>query len=180
MKLPLPSELRFARKQANLTQEQLASLSGVSQSVIAKIENGKVDPSYSTVVKLFSTLEKQSGKTLLVREVMHRGIASVKPSDAVSLASTKMKNLGVSQLPVVSGGKVVGLISEEDVLKAIEKNFASSVAVREIASPAPPFISSSAPASALPSILHISPLVCVFENSKLVGVDTRSDMLNVF
>ena len=34
------------RKQLGLTQIQLANLAGVSQSLIAKLESGRIDPSY--------------------------------------------------------------------------------------------------------------------------------------
>ena len=180
--LPLPSELKTARLLAGLTQVELAVLSGVSQSVIAKIENNKVDPAYSTVAKLFSSLEKinKGVKLVLVRDVMHRRIETVAPNDSLVQASTKMRRLGVSQLPIVSKNKLVGLISESDILSAIENGADKTTLVRIVASPAPPVISSDAPASALQSILHHSQIVCVIDNSKLVGVVTKTDLLTVF
>ncbi len=180
--LPLPSELKTARLLAGLTQVELAAQSGVSQSVIAKIENNKVDPAYSTVAKLFSTLEKanKGAKLVLVRDVMHRNIETLAPNDSLILASTKMRRLGVSQLPIVNKNKLVGLISENDILNAIENGADKTTLVKIIASPAPPVISSDAPASALQSILRYSQIVCVMDNSKLVGVVTRSDLLTVF
>ncbi len=181
MQLPLPSELKLARKQAGLTQVQLAAASGVSQSVIAKIETGGVDPAYSTVQKLFAALEKSAPSVKLVREVMHRRVVTVAPSDKVMVASRKMKKLGVSQLPVVSNGKLVGLLSEDDVMRAVEKSFATNKTnVARIMSPSPPVLSSSVPASVLPSILHHSAIVCVVDGGKLVGVVTRADLLTVF
>lgn len=177
--MPLPSELKRARKQAELTQVQLASLSHVSQSVIAKIENGKVDPAYSTVLKLFEVLEKTEKKVKLVKDVMHRNLVVVSPSDLILIASRKMKKFGVSQLPVVSNGKLIGLIDESDILSAVEKN-KTNLKVSDVISPAPPVVSSTVPASALPAVLRFSPIVCVVDNNKLVGVVTRSDLLTVF
>jgi len=46
------------RKELGLTQSKLAASAGVSQSIIAKIEAGSVDPSYSVVQRLFSALER--------------------------------------------------------------------------------------------------------------------------
>jgi len=178
MNLPLPSELKLARTQAGLTQVQLAGISGVSQSVIAKIENSTVDPAYSTVTRLFAALENSVAKVKLVRQVMHRSVVTVSPNDSVSSASRIMKRLGVSQLPVVSKGSVVGLLSESDVVRAVEKGLPlASALVKNVLSPAPPVISGSAPASSLPSILHHSPIVCVVEGNKLIGVVTRADLL---
>ncbi len=178
--ISLPSELKTARVLAGLTQIELSCLSGVSQSVIAKIENGQVDPAYSTVSKLFAALEKTDKSIKLVADVMHRSIATVVPSDSLVVASTKMRRLGVSHLPIVSKNSLVGLISESDILGAIEKGLQKTTAVKQVASPTPPIISSDAPASALQSILHFSPIVCVVEKNKLVGVVTRSDLLTGF
>ena len=47
------------RRKLNLTQKQLAKLSGVSQSLIAKIESNRIDPSYSKVVSIFHALENE-------------------------------------------------------------------------------------------------------------------------
>ena len=41
------NEISRLRKQLGLTQAELAKLSGVSQSLIAKLEAGKIEPSYS-------------------------------------------------------------------------------------------------------------------------------------
>ncbi len=180
MQLPLSSELKLARKQAGLTQVELAKLSGVSQSVIAKIENGKVDPAYSTVTKLFAAIEKIEKNVKTIKDVMCRRVAVAKPSDTVLETSKKMKKRGISQLPIVSNNKIIGLISENDLLTASEKHLPSNTPVCKIASPAPPIISSSAPASALQAILRHSPIVCVVEDNKLVGVVTKSDLLIVF
>lgn len=181
MKLPLPSELKLGRKQAGLTQVQLAAISGVSQSVIAKIENGQVDPAYSTVQKLFAGLEKTAKGTRLVSDVMHRGVEVASTMDLLALVSRKMKRLGVSQLPVVLHGSIVGLVSEDDVMRAIERGEKPlHVRVKQVMSASPPTISSTAPASVLSSILHFSPIVCVVQGSKLVGVVTRADLLTIF
>jgi DNA-binding XRE family transcriptional regulator len=45
--------LKEERKQAKLTQEELASRIGAKKSYISKIENGKTDIQISTLFKLF-------------------------------------------------------------------------------------------------------------------------------
>lgn len=47
-----------ARKQAGLTQEQLAARSGLPQSHISRIENARLSPSHTTLEKLASALGK--------------------------------------------------------------------------------------------------------------------------
>ena len=53
------SELRILRKKIGLTQSELAKQASVSQSLIAKIESKKIDPSYTNAKKIFETLQKK-------------------------------------------------------------------------------------------------------------------------
>lgn len=58
----LVGEVIQTRRSQNLSQRNLASISGIKQSVIARMESGKTDPRLSTVMKLLSTM----GKTLSI------------------------------------------------------------------------------------------------------------------
>jgi transcriptional regulator with XRE-family HTH domain len=53
----LPDRLKYMRERRNMTQAELASKSGVSQSTIAQIESGKKDPSLSTIKKVAEALD---------------------------------------------------------------------------------------------------------------------------
>jgi transcriptional regulator with XRE-family HTH domain len=58
--------LKEARKEANLTQEQLAEKTGTKKSYISKIENGKGNINLSTLIKIFEIgLNKRIGLTFL-------------------------------------------------------------------------------------------------------------------
>jgi len=46
--------LRAARERAGLTQRELARRSGTSQSVVARIEQGRTDPSSATLARLLA------------------------------------------------------------------------------------------------------------------------------
>lgn len=52
----LPTRITYLRERRNLTQSELAIAAGVSQSTIAHIENGKKDPSLSTLKKISHAL----------------------------------------------------------------------------------------------------------------------------
>lgn len=58
----LVGEVIQTRKSQNLSQRELASISGIKQSVIARMESGKTDPRLSTIMKLLATM----GKTLSI------------------------------------------------------------------------------------------------------------------
>jgi len=47
--------LRAGRKEANLTQEQLAEKIGTKKSYISRLENGKCDIQLSTLYKIFES-----------------------------------------------------------------------------------------------------------------------------
>ncbi|QMU65428.1 MAG: helix-turn-helix domain-containing protein [Flavobacteriaceae bacterium] len=49
-------EIKKARKQRNLTQEQLGELVGVKKAQISKIENSTTDARFSTIMKVFKVL----------------------------------------------------------------------------------------------------------------------------
>ncbi|MCI0561598.1 MAG: helix-turn-helix domain-containing protein, partial [Nitrososphaera sp.] len=70
------------RKQLGLTQKELADLAGVSQSLVAKIESGKIDPAYSKVMQILSALENEQNKgKKTAQQIMSLGLAYVSPSD---------------------------------------------------------------------------------------------------
>lgn len=58
--------LKAARKDANLTQEQLAEKAGTKKSYISKLENGKGNIQLSTLIRIFEQgLNRRIGLTFL-------------------------------------------------------------------------------------------------------------------
>lgn len=58
--------VKAARKDANLTQEQLAKKAGTKKSYISKIENGKGNTQLSTLIWIFEQgLNRRIGLTFL-------------------------------------------------------------------------------------------------------------------
>lgn len=58
----LVGEVVKTRKEKHISQRELEDLTGVKQSVIARMESGKTDPQLSTVLKLLVSM----GKTLTI------------------------------------------------------------------------------------------------------------------
>jgi ribosome-binding protein aMBF1 (putative translation factor) len=57
--------IKEARKEAHLTQEDLAKRTGTKKSYISRVENGKIDIQISTLFKIFEEgLGKRLGLTL--------------------------------------------------------------------------------------------------------------------
>lgn len=64
--LPSLEEIIRKRKVLNLTQKQVSQLAGVSQSLIAKLESGKIDPSYTKVKAILDVLDRLETKAEVI------------------------------------------------------------------------------------------------------------------
>jgi predicted transcriptional regulator len=169
-----------ARRKLGITQHQLAKMAGVSQSLIAKIEAGKIDPAYSKATRIIETLERQkSAKEKTAAELMHTGIEVISAGETLHSAAQKMRKLSISQLPVVEGKQAVGSISEQTVLA----NFSSgpkkmaNLRVSEVMDDAFPTTLPSTPVSAVAALLRHYPAVLVMERGKIAGIITKADLL---
>ena len=178
--IPDVKEIRVLRKRHNLTQNQLAGLSGVSQSLIAKLESGLIDPSYGNFRKLHDVLtgisEKKEPKA---GDVASARIVSASRNDLLVNAVRRMKKHGISQLPVREGTNLVGLLAERDVIEIIHQGRdAGKLRVSEAMGDAPPAVPLKTPLRIITELLRVSPLVVVTKNGKPSGVVTKADVLN--
>ena len=168
------STIRRLRIEAGLTQRELARLVGVSQAHIAKIENEKVDPRLSTVNKILNVLTGDRG--LRCKDIMTKGVISVKPDDKISYVSDLMVKHAISQLPVIEDGRVIGTITEEDIVRDLSSTVAQEK-VRKIMGPPLPTVSEDTETSVVKSLLERYPGVLVVREERIVGIITRSDLL---
>src|SRR3989344_3585870 len=104
-------EIREIRKKLGMTQTELANRAGVSQSLIAKIESGRIDPTYTKTQKIFAALsELEKKEEIKAGQIMTARIIGVAPADSIKEAIAKMKKSQISQLPVVEDHKLVGMV----------------------------------------------------------------------
>ena len=61
------------------------------------------------------------GSSVEISEVMHHGAITTTPDTPLTEAAMVMVNNKIGGLPVVKGGKVVGIITETDVFRAFVK-----------------------------------------------------------
>ncbi|MFH1200406.1 MAG: CBS domain-containing protein [Candidatus Micrarchaeota archaeon] len=169
------------RRRLGLTQSELAKAAGVSQSLVAKIEAGRLDPSYSNAKALLDALEAAGrGEEKRAKDVMHHPIISAKSGEMLSQAVGLMRRHGFSQLPVEDEhGKIVGSLSEKSLLEKMEAGKVDSKAakVADVMDEAFPSVSESTPVSAIVSLLHDAQAVLVLRKDKIAGVVTKSDLL---
>jgi predicted transcriptional regulator len=166
--------LKKLRTEAGLTQKRLAELAGVSQAHIAKIEQGKVDPRLSTVNRVLDVLtEKKQNKS---RDIMTKGVLFAKPNDTILRISEVMMRHAISQMPVMSGNRVVGTITEETIIRNLRSNLAEE-RVRKVMSGALPTVQEETSIDAVRKTLEKHQGVLVARGKEIVGIVTRSDLL---
>ncbi len=173
-------ELKILRKKHSLTQSQLAKLAGVSQSLIAKIEAGLIDPSYGNFRKLYDVLtglqEKDEPKA---GDLMTGKLISVGRENLLADVVKKMKQHNISQLPVTEKDIIVGLISESDVIETIhEGKDARKLKAEDVMENVPPTVPVETPLRIVTELLRMSPLLVITDKGKAKGVITKSDILN--
>ncbi|HLC47711.1 MAG TPA: CBS domain-containing protein [Candidatus Norongarragalinales archaeon] len=180
--LPELMEIKRSRKALHLTQARLAQLSGVSQSFVAKIESGRMDPAYGLARKIFGVLEKsEKGGERAARDVMRTRILSVKSNEKLSVAISLMQRNEVSQLIVLDNHHhIIGSITEKGILERMEEdiNFnPRSIRVESALEDAFPTLGENTPLSSITHILRHSVAVVVMAGNKPSGIITKSDLL---
>ena len=166
--------IKQLRLEAGLTQKQLAQLAGVSQAHIAKIEQAKVDPRLSTVNKIMEVL--RAGREKQCKDVMTEAVIFAGPSESVLKASETMVKKGVSQLPILDKGRVVGTITEENIVRNLKSDL-SGARVTEIMGPPLPVVPEVTLLDQVLGLLENSAGVLISRGRTVVGIITRSDLL---
>ncbi|MFQ5657143.1 MAG: cyclic nucleotide-binding/CBS domain-containing protein [Candidatus Methylomirabilales bacterium] len=64
----------------------------------------------------------QDPKTLKVRDVMTRGLITVPPDCPLRDVAALMMEKGVRRVLVSRGGKIIGIVSDTDVFRAVEES----------------------------------------------------------
>ncbi|MEM3608951.1 MAG: CBS domain-containing protein [Candidatus Bathyarchaeia archaeon] len=166
--------LKKLRMEAGLTQKKLADLVGVSQAHIAKVEQGKVDPRLSTVNKILEVLTKKRQKRC--KDIMTKGVLFARPNDTILKISEVMVRHAISQIPVISGKRVIGTITEETIIRNLRSNLAGEKA-KNVMDPPLPTVQEETSIEAVRSLLEKNQGVLVARGKEIVGIITRSDLL---
>jgi cystathionine beta-synthase len=116
---------------------------------------------------------------LIVRRYQEGGAVTLSPNDSLMLAYRRMKLFDVSQIPVMDGERVVGIVDESDLVLHLHTDPArfqdpvSTAMVRTLETIAP-----SAPIGDLLPIFQRDHVAIVAERGHFVGLITRIDLLN--
>jgi predicted transcriptional regulator len=171
-------EVKPLRRGLGLTQKQLAQAAGVSQSLIAKVEAGLLDPSYSAGRRILSALRSmKQQREPCAREVMQRRVIACRSDEKLAAAIAKMERHAISQLPVLDGDNVVGLLTESGIVQNMQRIRHDETLVGDVMGEAPPIVPLETPRRAIAELLGIYSLLLVKERGKLRGIISKADLL---
>ena len=166
------TKLKEIRTKLGITQKHFAQIAGVSQSLIAKIESGRIDPSYSNVVKIEQAIELlRKKKEKEAREIMTKKAITASPGEKIEKIIKIMTKHKISQVPIVEKGNIIGLVTEGSILEKKGKTASENMIE------SPPTVSGNAKISVIRALLEFYPIVVVKEKDKLSGVITKADLI---
>ncbi len=182
--LPRIESIRQIRQKVGVTQKKLADMTGVSTSMINQIESGRSRPSYDTARRIFDSLATLEGASSshTVGDFCSSDIVRLKPSDTLHDAIRRMHELSISQIPVIDGADVVGLISEDGIVRHISEMGEAGIKKARLSDtmePVPPIVDHKTPANVLVPLIRYSKCILVSRNTRIVGIITASDTLKM-
>ena len=117
-----------------------------------------------------------------VREIMKRDLVTGRASDSISLSLQAMLWAGVRHLPIVDDGRLVGILSERDILayRSQHPEFSDGVAVSDVMSAPAHFADPEDGVSVVAKRMADERLGCmpIVDHGVLVGMVTVVDMLD--
>ncbi len=166
------TKLKEIRIKLGATQNQFAHIAGVSQSLVAKIESGRLDPSYSNVVKIEHAIALLKGKKEKeAKDIMTKKAITASPDEQIESVIKLMAKHSISQVPILDKEKIIGLVTEGSILE--KKGKTTEKCMIE----APPIVTGSTKFSVIKALLEFYPIIAVEEKGRLVGVVTKADLI---
>ena len=182
--LPRIDSIKQIRLKIGITQKKLATMTGVSTSMINQIESGRSQPSYETAKKIFESLSKLEGESSshTAGDFCSTDIVKLKPANTLHDAIKKMHQLSISQIPIFNNSDVVGMVSEDGIVKHLAELGEAELKKAKLANtmePVPPIVDWNTPANVLVPLIRYSKCILVSKKSKIIGIITASDTLKM-
>ncbi|MFH1978361.1 MAG: CBS domain-containing protein [Candidatus Aenigmatarchaeota archaeon] len=118
---------------------------------------------------------------MLVKDVMTPSVKTITPQETVQEAGRLMRDMGLACLIVVDKGKLVGIITEMDLVKGViaEDKKASLVKIKEVMTKEVIMIDPEATVEEAAEVMtdHKVKKLPVVQDSKLIGLLTSMDIV---
>ncbi|MDA3855932.1 MAG: CBS domain-containing protein [Candidatus Woesearchaeota archaeon] len=178
--LEVAREFKRRRNFLDISQLKLAKIANLSQSIVNKLENGKIDPTYSTILKIEKALSEQEEiSNVKAESIMIKEIISVKPNCKIFNVLELMRKNDFSQLLVFKDNIPIGTIYEKTILDVItQKIDIYETQIKKFIEPNPIIVPPEYSASDLSYIFqnHKIKFVLVGKNNEVLGLITKSDL----
>jgi cystathionine beta-synthase len=122
-------------------------------------------------------------RDLVTRTYQEGGTVSVGPEDTLLTAYGRMRAADVSQVPVLEGSRIVGILDESDILAAVEgrdehRGARFKEPVRSAMTAEVNTVEANAKFDALLPIFERNEVAVVVDGQEFVGLITRVDLIN--
>ena len=118
-------------------------------------------------------------RDLIGRPHGERATITVGPNDVLTTAHNRLRNAGFSQLPVMDGDALIGVVTEDDILRfAFGRPERFNEPVRSAMTTTFLRVEKNASINNLVAMLEVRSSAAVMDGEKFLGLITRSDVLN--
>jgi CBS domain-containing protein len=146
------------------------------------------------VLHLYNPQNSEAMKTTAIHKLMAKNLIKLNLSDSLTKAESLLKSNNIRHLPVVSGDKIVGMLSYNDLLRisfadsadddgdTIETTVYDMFTLEQVMSKQVSYVNASDSIEVAAELFikenfHALP---VLENDKLVGILTTTDMIRYY
>ena len=166
--------IRYAEKLGDVKKNILVLLPDSAQKYLSKIFDDKwmAENGFLEEPDLLGQVAD------LLRARPKRSIVSTAKGETVGGTISLFKEHGISQLPVFEEGRMVGLVSETDLLNFLVKNPGSlSTPIDDLVEADYATVTPETKVKLLRTVFNDAKLVCVIDRDDVVGVITKIDLI---
>ena len=92
----------------------------IEEKVVGMLSKKDILPLVASFDVDYETMEKlKKTCSYLVKDYMQKEVISVPPVEPVESCAMKMINNNINRLPVIEGGRLLGIVTRGDILKAL-------------------------------------------------------------
>ena len=170
--------LKRLRLQGKLTQRELARRTQTTQSTIAKIEAGKLDPSMQLARRILRVLNDLPKSRMSVKDIMESKVVSFSTSKPLTEAIGVMREKALSQVPVLQGAQILGTVTESSIITKSMGKDVSTLTVSDVMVDTLPILPASSSSEEIYTLLKYHPAILIVSNGMLLGIVTRADIMH--
>lgn len=171
--------LKKLRLKANLTQRELARRTHTTQSTIAKIEAGKLEPSLKLARRILIVLNDLPKKSRInIKNLMESNVLYFSPSKPLNEAIKKMHEKAFSQVPIIQDNQILGTVTESSIISKSRGKDISTLTVTDVMVNALPILPPDTSNEEIYTLLKYHPAILVVSKGMLLGIITKADILH--